>query len=317
MNDTELLALLGVEDTETHSEDEAFTNAFSEDITLMGVGDTETHAEDEAFANAFSNENMFSDEGIANMESIMFSESVAMSSFLRQVEKKTTIVEKKEIKTKVKESRGSLKRKVIGNGSFFETKLSKVLGEYDENDEEEEECHWKINSNKRYRKKICKSNAFTLGTVSHSMIPSSAGRRLCQVICALGNWNMYSMYFSKIPLVFDCLRDICKKDMKENGIESKKLNGFDYFTILRASLQQALCTDKKGEDYIFLVLSRYILQDKFVDSSSMNYSKLQSLLGAVSKSNKVIRKEFQTFDYVKVGPSKVALGAFNILVLKN
>ena len=213
---------------------------------------------------------------------------------------------------RVKESRGSLKRKVIGTGSVFISKVLSRVGDDNEFSNNEEN-----NRNKRYKKKICTSSTFRLGTACYTMVPSSAGRRLCQVICALGNWDIYAMFFCNYSDTFNSLRILCDNDMVENGIETKKgFGGNTYCTFLRATVQRALCTQGKGEDGEFVPLARYILQEKYDNSNSMNYDKIQSLLGAICKENKKIRNEFCLFEYSKIGPSRVALGVFNILIMK-
>ena len=205
-----------------------------------------------------------------------------------------------------KESRGTLKRKVVGTiKPHVPTKLSLIVKEYSSNENDERR-------NKRYKKKVCTPGTFLLGTTSYAMIPSSAQRRLCQVICAVGSWNLYSIYFNKITDKFNSLRELCDRDMVENGIETKK----GYYTCLRATIQRALCTQGKGEDGMFVEIARYILQEKFVDSNSMNYDKIQSLLGAICKQNKKINTEFSILNYSKIGPSRVALGVFNIFQYK-
>lgn len=212
----------------------------------------------------------------------------------------------------VKESRGTLKRKVVGTGSVFNSKVLSRVGDDNEFSNNEEN-----NRNKRYKKKICTSSTFRLGTACYTMVPSSAGRRLCQVICALGNWDIYAMFFCNYSDTFNSLRILCDNDMVENGIETKKgFGGNTYCTFLRATVQRALCTQGKGEDGEFVPLARYILQEKYENSNSMNYDKIQSLLGAICKENKKIRNEFCLFEYSKIGPSRVALGVFNILIMK-
>jgi len=222
-----------------------------------------------------------------------------------QVQEKQVQVEKKVAHTKEKESRGTLKRKVVGQGSFCETKISREI--YCMNNDYDYDRVDSPRRNKRYKKKVCKGT-YNPGTAHSTLIPSSAGRRLCQVICALANWNGYSLFFSQVPAIFQRLREICENDMKENNIESST----GYFTLLRATIQRALCTEGKEDDYMFIPLAKYILQEKYEGTHSMTYDKIQSLCGGLCKANKTIKKEFASFNYGKIGPSKVALSVFNV-----
>jgi len=197
-------------------------------------------------------------------------------------------------------SKGTLKRKVTGNGEFV-SELSKKRKTM-----EDVGVPLRITSVPR-KLKVLGSETYVLGlNVSNRDVPSSAARRLCQIICAMGDWEKYSRFFDKVPAIISTLRNQCVQEMNDNGLDVETNGDF-----LRATVQRALCTEGRPDDYMFSPLSRYILQDKYV-TSGMTYTIIQSLCGSICKYNKRIGVEFPELSYSKIGGSRVSNTVFHV-----
>ena len=227
----------------------------------------------------------------------------------------TPVVEEKSVEKKKslkkpglsKVSRGTLGRKVTGNGICSKTKLSirrRNIADV-------------INytpSNKRKRM----VNAFTLGSYPSDMVPSSEGRRLLQVIhCISRDGGSVYNFFDTIPEKVQSLREVALKDVVENDVNvlTSPISTCTYDTFLRATFKNALCTVGKSEDYEFLPFVKYILQEKYESTGTMTATRLQALLGQICKENNTITREFPRFSFRKLGASKVSNVAFDILIL--
>lgn len=206
-------------------------------------------------------------------------------------------------------SRGTLKRKVTGDGVFVPTKLSvrkrnmaEVLN-YNPSDKS-------VGNKKRL------VNAFTLGNVSSDMVPSSEGRRLLQVIhCICRDGGSVYSFFDRVPEIVASLRALGLKDVEDNDVQNYHSEFGKYDTFLRATFKNALCTVGKSEDYEFIPFVKYILQEKYNGTETMTASRLQALLGQICKENNTISREFPRFSYRKLGASKVSNVAFDLLIL--
>lgn len=206
-------------------------------------------------------------------------------------------------------SRGTLKRKVTGDGVFVPTKLSARKRNMTE------VLNYKP-SEKSVEKKKRLVSAFTLGNVSSDMVPSSEGRRLLQVIhCISRDGGSVYNFFDRVPEIVASLRALGLKDVEDNDVQNYHSEFGKYDTFLRATFKNALCTVGKSEDYEFIPFVKYILQEKYKGTETMTATRLQALLGQICKENNTIAREFPRFAYRKLGASKVSNVAFDLLIL--
>ena len=210
-----------------------------------------------------------------------------------------------------RKSKGTLKRKVVGGGDNFESDISRNRKIMEFRKREEYERFGKTNQNQQNRNLKTRGNdTYVLGHNVHpSHVPSSASRRMCQVIGAMGNWDRYGVFFTKVPDIIKALKHTCEQEIKENGFCTQQNSE----SFLRATIQRSLCTEGKRDDYIFTCLSRYILQEKYTSTDSMSYKTIQSLCGSICKYNARIDKEFPDISYSKAGSSRVSNTLFNVM----
>ena len=208
-------------------------------------------------------------------------------------------------------SKGTLKRKVIGDGDNFVSDISKTRRLMEFRKREEYERFGGSSQKQQNRNLKTRGNdTYVLGHNVHpSHVPSSASRRMCQVIGAMGNWDRYGVFFTKVPDIIKALKFTCEQEMKENGF----CNQQNSESFLRATIQRSLCTEGKRNDYIFTCISRYILQEKYTNTDSMSYKTIQSLCGSICKYNTRIEKEFPDISYSKAGSSRVSNTLFNVM----
>ncbi len=210
-----------------------------------------------------------------------------------------------------RKSKGTLKRKVIGDGTEFVSDISKTrrVMEFRKREECERFGDRSFQNQPNRKLKTRGHDTYVLGYNVHpSRVPSSASRRLCQVICAMGNWDRYGVFFTKIPDIIKSLKHLCEQEMRDNGLSVMEEVG----SFLRATVQRSLCTEGKKEDYVFCPIARYILQEKYTSSASMSYKTIQSLCGSICKYNARIGSEFSELSYSKIGSSRVSNTLFNI-----
>jgi len=252
-----------------------------------------------------NNENVHGFEVDADAFTNAFSQEVEVGSFISN-DDKNEHKHKKIVSSKL--SRGTLKRKVTGDGNFVPTKLSvrkRNLADV-------------MNytpSSKRSKKRMV--DAFVLGrSVSPEMVPISEGRRLLQVIhCICRDGGSVYNFFDKVPELVSSLREVALKDISDNEVPPFVSEFGNFETFLRATFKNTLCTVDKSEDYQFLPFVKYILQEKYKGLETMTATRMQALLGQICKENNTISREFPRFSYRKLGASKVSNVAFNIQIL--